>query len=177
MNLGEKALQVLKTVAPTLALAVGGPFGPIAAAAVNAALGHKTGTNDPKAVEAALLSATPDQLLALKKADQDFEVQMKQLGIQEEQLQYADIANARARDVATKDWTPKVLAFIITFGFFGVLTIMIFRGVPPNGGDAFLVLLGSLGTAWAGVVGYYFGSSAGSASKDKTISAIAKDQS
>jgi len=177
MNLGEKALQVLKTVAPTLALAVGGPFGPIAAAAVNAALGHKEGTNDPKAIEAALLTATPDQLLALKKADQDFEVQMKQLGIQEEQLQYADIANARAREVATKDWTPKVLAFIITFGFFGVLTFMIFKGVPPNGGDALLVLLGSLGTAWAGVVGYYFGSSAGSASKDKTISAIAKDQS
>jgi hypothetical protein len=166
----DKALQVLKTVAPTLALAVGGPFGPIAAAALNAALG----TNDAKAAEAALVNATPDQLLALKKADQDFQVQMKQLGIAEEKLAYDDIANARGREIVVKDKTPMILAFVITLGFFGTLLFMLFKGTPTSGGEALLVLLGSLATAWAGVVTYFFGSSAGSATKDKTISDIAK---
>jgi hypothetical protein len=166
----DKAIQVLKTVAPTIALAVGGPFGSIAAAALNAALG----TSDPKAAEAALVNATPDQLLALKKADQDFQIQMKSLGIAEEKLAYDDIANARGREIVVKDKTPMILAFAITIGFFSTLMFMLFKGTPAVGGEALLVLLGSLATAWAGVVTYFFGSSAGSATKDKTISDIAK---
>jgi hypothetical protein len=166
----DKALQVLKTVAPTLALAVGGPFGSIAAAAINAALG----TTDPKAADAALVNATPDQLLEIKKAEQDFQVQMRQLGIAEEKLAFDDTANARGREIAVKDKTPMILAFVITLGFFGTLLFMLFKGTPSSGGEALLVLLGSLATAWAGVVTYFFGSSAGSATKDKTISDIAK---
>jgi len=173
MNLGTKALQVLKTVAPELALAVGGPFGPIAAAAIHAALG----TTDDKSAEAALLNATPDQLLALQKARDDFTVRMKQLGIDEEKLSFDDTASARAREVAVKDHTPAILAYGITIGFFAVLGYMMVHGAPATnggGGEAFLIILGSLGTAWAGVISYYFGSSAGSVQKDKTLADIAK---
>lgn len=166
----DKALQVLKTIAPTLALAVGGPFGPIAAAAIHAALG----STDDKSADAALLTATPDQLLALKKADADFQVRMRELGISEEKLAYDDIANARAREVQVKDRTPAWLAFLITVGFFGTLSFMLVNGKPAMGGDALLVMLGSLGTAWAGVVTYYFGSSAGSARSRQALEDIAK---
>ena len=168
MNLGQKALQVLKAVAPTVALAVGGPFGPLAAAAIHAALG----STDDKTAEAALLSATPDQLLALKKQEGDFQTRMKELGIQEEQLVYADKANARAREIAVKDWTPEVLAYGVTAGFFGVLGYLLMVGKPPNG-DVMMVMLGSLGTAWTGIIAYYFGSSSGSADKSATIARIA----
>lgn len=170
MNFGQRALQVLKTVAPTIALAAGGPFGPIAAAAIHAALG----TTDEKSAETALLSATPEQLLALKQADQAFQIRMEELGIQEEQLVYQDIANARAREIAIKDMTPAILAYAVTVGFFGVLGWMLYKGIPSNaGGEALLVMLGSLGTAWAGIVAYFFGSSAGSASKSDALNRIA----
>lgn len=171
LSLGAKALQILRTVAPTLALAAGGPFGPIAAAAIHLALG--TDPTQPASAETALLNATPDQLLALKKAGNDFEVQMKTLGVQEEQLAYADTANARAREIAVKDMTPHVLAYGVTFGFFGILGFLLWNGKPP-GGDVIMVMLGALGAAWTGIIQYYFGSSSGSASKDKTISDIAK---
>lgn len=171
ISFGAKALQILRTVAPTLALAAAGPFGPIAAAAIHLALGSDP--TSPQSAETALLNATPEQLIALKKGDNDFAVQMKTLGVQEEQLAYADTASARAREVAVKDSTPHILAYGVTVGFFGILGFLLWNGKPP-GGDVIMVMLGALGTAWTGIVSYYFGSSAGSASKDKTISDIAK---
>lgn len=171
MSFGSKALQILQTVAPTVALAVGGPFGPLASAAISAALGTPKG--DDKAAEAALLTATPDQLLALTKANNDFQAQMETLKISEEKLVYDDIANARSREIAVKDSTPMYMAYLITVGFFAVLGYLLVEGKPTVGGDVMLVMVGSLGTAWTGIVAYYFGSSAGSASKTDTINKIA----
>lgn len=171
MNIGAKALQVLRTVAPTLALAVGGPFGPLASAALSAALGTSKG--DDKAAETALLTATPDQLLALTKENDAFQVQMKQLGIDEQKLVFDDIANARAMQVSTHDTTPKYLAYLITFGFFATLGYLIVYGKPQAGGDVMLVMVGSLGTAWASIVSFFYGSSAGSAAKTDVINKIA----
>lgn len=169
MNFGQTALQVLKTVAPTLALAVGGPFGPLAAAAIHAALG----STDQASAETVLVNATPDQLLALKKADKDFAVRTKELGIAEEKLTFDDTANARAREMTIKDSTPHILAYLITTGFFVVLAYLVIYGKPAAGGDVMLVLVGALGTAWTGIIQYYFGSSAGSASKTDAINKIA----
>lgn len=171
ISFGAKALQILRTVAPTIAMAVGGPFGPLAATAISAVLG--TAPGDSTGAEAALLTATPDQLLALKKAEDDFQIQLKTLGIAEEKLAFDDTASARAREIAVKDNTPKILAYGVTVGFFGILGFLLYSGKPP-GGDVIMVMLGALGTAWTGIVAYYFGSSAGSAAKDRTISDIAK---
>lgn len=172
MNLGTKAKQILGTIAPMLGTAIGGPFGALA----GAALGHVLGTSpdDPKATEAALLTASPDTLLKLKEAEQNFAIRMKELGISEDKLVFDDIANARGREIALKDTTPTYLAYAITFGFFGTLLFMLIHGKPATGGDALLVMLGSLGTAWTAIVGYFFGSSLSSTRKDATISAIAK---
>jgi len=166
MNFGQKALQILRTVAPTIALAAGGPFGPIAAAAIHAALG----TADDKSAETALLNATPDQLLALKSAEQAFQVRMKELGIQEEQLVYTDIANARAREIAVKDWTPRIIAYLVIVLVLVAEGSMFFAG-QPKGVDGVVLgrILGTLDSALMLVLGYYFGSSAGSSNKDSTI--------
>jgi len=77
-----------------------------------------------------LLTATPDQLLALQNSRQAFMAQMKQLGIDEAKLAYDDVANARAREIAVRDKLPAILAISVTVGFFAVLLIMLFRGVP-----------------------------------------------
>lgn len=172
MNLGDKAKQVLAALAPMLGTALGGPLGGFAGTAIAQALGTPLG--DAKAAENALLSASPDTIVKLRKAELDFQAKMKEYGIDEEKLVYDDIANARARETAVKDSTPSALAYAITAGFFGTLGFMLLNGKPATGGDALLVMLGSLGTAWAGIVTYYFGSSLGSTKKDATLSAIAK---
>lgn len=168
MNFGQTAKSVLATVAPLLGTALGGPFGGLAGTLLAKALG----TTDPKAMEAAITSTDPDILLKIKQADNDFQAQLKTLEISEEKLAFDDTANARAREIAVKDSTPKILAYLVTVGFFGVLGWLLWKGKPEQGGDVMLVLIGSLGTAWTGIVAYYFGSSAGSAAKTDAINKI-----
>ena len=118
--------------------------------------------------------ASPDQLLALKKADQDFALQMQKLGFQDiealEAIAAGDRASARNREIQLKDWMPKSLGILITLGFFGMLYWMMRHEVPAANKDMLNILLGSLGSAWIGVVTYYFGSSAGSARKTELMS-------
>jgi hypothetical protein len=120
---------------------------------------------DDTALAAAVQGATPDQLFALKKADEDFQLQMTKLGFENtaalEALAAGDRASARGREVSVKDWTPRILAYFITAGFFGMLYWMMRHEIPATNKDMLLILLGSLGTAWIGVVTYYFGSSSG----------------
>lgn len=179
MNLGKTALQVLKTVAPTLALAVGGPFGPLAAAAIHAALG----TTDQASAEAALTTANPDQLLALKKAEADFQVQMKQFGIQEEQLVFADLADARQMQMTTRDPTAARLAWLIIGGFLTISLAQLVammgwadqvNKIPPQGWLLIGNLSGYLANEAKQAAAFYFGTTAGSQAKDVTIADIAK---
>lgn len=174
MNLGKTALQVLKAVAPTLALAVGGPFGPLAAAAIHAALG----STDQASAEATLTTATPEQLLALKNAETAFLLQMKTLGVQEEQLQFADIANARSLEVQTRSSTPTVLSYCVLgasmAAFLGVVAGFVKIPTDPQTALIYGSVLTYLVTESKAVLGYWFGTSIGSQSKDETIAGIAK---
>lgn len=151
-------------VAPAIATALGGPLAGAAVSALGRAI-----LGDDKATEAqvaeAIKTASPEVWAGVRKADQAFEVQMKELGFKLDELVYKDIDSARQREIATKDWTPRALAIGVTLGFFGILIYLIQNGVPPEGGDALLVMLGALGGAWASIVTYYFGSSAGSREK------------
>jgi len=56
-----------------------------------------------------------------------------------------------------------ILAVAITTGFFALLFMMAVH--PERNHDALEVLLGSLGGGWGAIIGYYFGSSAGSRAK------------
>ena len=81
-----------------------------------------------------------------------------------------DRANARARETATGDQaTPRMLAGVMVAGFFLVLAWLLAFGMPAQGGEALLVLLGALSSGVAAVLSYYFGSSSGSAWKSKLL--------
>ena len=165
----DKLLDLVRTVAPSIASAVGGPLAGMATKAISEALLGKPDGTEQELLQA-VDRATPEQLLALKKAEQEFAVQMRELDIDLERISMADRDSARSREVQTKDWTPKVLAGLITVGYFGALFYMLRNGLPQHGGsEAMLVMLGTLGTAWGGVVAYYFGSSAGSRAKDELM--------
>lgn len=161
---------LLGQIAPTIATALGGPLAGIAVKTLSGVLlGHENGSEDD--VQAALTSASPDQLAALKKIDADFKVSMKELDIDLERIAAGDRDSARKMQTETKDWVPKLLAIVITLGFFGILVWMLVQGMPQTGTEALLMMLGALGTAWTGVVNFYYGSSAGSKAKTDALTA------
>ena len=166
----EQLLNIVRTVAPTIATAMGGPLAGMAIRTLSETLlGKPDGTEAELAAAAA--AATPDQLLALKNAENNFKLEMKKLDVDLERISAGDRDSARHMMVQTRDWTPRALAGVITVGFFGVLMYMLMFGLPAaGGGEAMLVMLGTLGTAWGAVVSFYFGSSAGSRAKDEAAS-------
>jgi hypothetical protein len=159
---------LLGQVAPTLATALGGPLAGLAAKTLsNVLLGNETGSESD--IAKALQNASPDQLAAIKQIDADFKVRMAELEIDLERISAGDRDSARKREMFTGDHTPKILAAVITLGFFGILFWMFVYGVPKNGNEALLLMLGALQTAFTGVIAYYFGSSAGSKAKTEAL--------
>jgi hypothetical protein len=168
MDLLKQFGPLLGQLAPSIATALGGPLAGVAVKTLsNALFGHEDGTEEQ--ISAAMAVATPDQLAAIKKIDADFKVQMKSLDIDLERISAGDRDSARQMQRETKDWVPKVLAIVITLGFFGILIWMLLNGMPQTGTEALLMMLGALGTAWTGVVNFYYGSSAGSKAKNDLL--------
>lgn len=163
--------QVLGTVAPWIGTAIGGPFGAAAGTLLAKALGKKP--EDQAGVEAAITTASPETLAAIKKADEDFQVQMTTLGVTKEQLELADVQNARAMEISTKDSTPRNLSYLLLF-FTGVIIAAEFFGWAKIDGTLAGTLIGYLISENKAVMTFWFGSSRGSQDKDATIADIAK---
>lgn len=155
---------LLAQVAPTVATALGGPLAGLAVKTLSEAMfGHQDANESD--VSAALMNATPEQLQKLKETDATFKLKMKELDIDLEKIAAGDRDSARNMQVRTNDWIPRAMAIMVTFGFFGILAWLLVRGVPPSGSETLIYMLGALGTAWTGIVQFYFGSSAGSKAK------------
>jgi hypothetical protein len=67
------------------------------------------------------------------------------------------------------DSTPQLLAFFVTAGFFGLLYLLCFKSAPDANLAMMNIVVGSLGTAWVGIVAYYFGSNHTGPAKDKML--------
>lgn len=164
-------MAIIKTVAPWIGTAIGGPLGGMAVEAAANALGLSSKTTDT--LKQALSGATPEQMLALKTADQDFALKMQALGFADTEklaaLAVENTKDARAMQVATRSNVPALLAVLITVGFFGILIGMLAGTLKATDNQALLILLGALGAAWGAVVNYFFGSSADSGRKTELL--------
>lgn len=179
----KKLGRGLAAVAPALAGAAvsfvpgGGVASALGRAAVQQAaeaLGVDTTPADgdeaqAQAVAAALERATPDQLLTLKKADHAFELQRRELDVRSEQVHAGDRADARSRQLKTKDRAPAIFGYMILGGFFGILAAMMFHDIPIGGRDVLLIMVGSLGTLVTQLGNFYYGTSKSSESKQAQI--------
>src|SRR6266853_1902519 len=148
---------LIGTVAPVIGTALGGPLAGMAVKAVGDALGLQNPTEDT--VSAALATATPDVLLKVKQADQDFARQMKSLDIDLERIQAADRDSARRMQTDTRSKVPALMALLITLGFFGILIGLMAGKLSTGDSNELLLLLGALAASWGAVVNFYFGSS------------------
>jgi hypothetical protein len=163
--------SIVKTVAPLIGTALGGPMGGVASRAIAGALLGDEGAAQSE-IEAAVLSANPDALIKLREADNAFAVQMKALDVDLERIHQADRGNARDREIQTGDQTPQILGAVIVCGFFFTLYFIATQPMPAQAIQPINILLGALTAMLIQVGNYFYGSSRGSAKKNDTIARL-----
>ncbi|MGR3433510.1 MAG: hypothetical protein ACU0CO_01275 [Shimia sp.] len=164
----KRARDVLREVAPSLATALGGPLAGTAVSVIAGKLGREGATLEELAPSIA--AAKPDDLIALKELELEFAADMERAGIELARVEAGDRESARRRQTQMRDWTPTALGLAIILGFFGVLAFLFRVGLPAQGGEVLLILVGALSAMTTQVGNYFFGSSTGSKAKDDIIS-------
>lgn len=170
MKFNWKAL--VKTVAPVLGTALGGPLGGMAVRAITGAIlpGKPDATEDD--LEVALASATPEQLMQIRQLDQQFAKDMKALDIDVFKLETLDVQSAREL-YKVNYWPQIILSGLYVTGYF-VILFSLMNGwitIPVEVRDTVTVLIGMLTTAIPIILGFWFGSSFGSREKTHALAA------
>ena len=145
---------LIGAVAPTIGQALGGPLGGAAAQTIASVLGCKP---DEKSIANAVQAATPEQLAEIKKAELDFQVQMKKLDVDVFALEAEDIQNARA--AFKGDWTPKFIAVACVFFFGGYIALVTLQDPAANDDGIVNLVLGYLGGIVSSIISFYYGAS------------------
>lgn len=157
----------LKTIAPTLATALGGPLAGLAVDAVGKAFGWEGATREK--VEALLTGPmSGEQIAAIKLAELDLIKHERELGFKFEELLTKDRDSARQREAAVKDNTNKILAYVVV-GAFIAMVASILMGWSKAESVMAGTLVGYLSAKAEQVLAYYFGSTKGSADKTALI--------
>lgn len=167
-SFGRKFLDIVATVAPTVATLLGGPLAGMAVAALSSAFG----TSDTKAIEQAVVAGNPDALVKLKETENQTQVQLKQLDIDLEKLNVEDRGSARHL-AEIRGFTPQIiLSSLYTVGYFAILILFMMGYVrpPPQYAETMNLLLGVLTTAQVTIMAFWFGSSSGSQAKTQLLS-------
>jgi len=166
LPLRSLTMDWLKQIAPTIATALGGPLAGMAVSAISKAIG----VDEEKVGDLiANNKLTADQIAQVKLAEIELQKQAQELGLNFEKLEVEDRKSARDMQSATRSMMPPLLAGAVTIGFFSIMVMMFFNKID-SANPAILMMLGSLGTAWTGIIAYYFGSSAGSQAKTDLLS-------
>ena len=179
--------SIVKSVAPILGTALGGPLAGTAIKVLGETILGDGEATETQVQEALLKGLNPDALVKLKEADQAFAVRMKELDIDVAKLQLSeknmyvsDTQDARKYKDAKVFWLGVVILctfagvmYAALFGSYALLT----GNLPIKDASVVGMVSGFVGTiiGYAAanaqqVVGFFFGSSAGSSKKTDAIS-------
>jgi hypothetical protein len=124
---------------------------------------------EPDEVQSVISSnkLTAEQVASIQLAELELKKQAQSMNLDFAKLIAEDKKSARDMQIATKSWIPPVMAVGVTCGFFGILAGLMYGQIQHA--PQIDIMLGSLGTAWTGIISFYFGSSAGSQAKTELL--------
>lgn len=163
--------KLVSTVAPWIGTALGGPLGGMAVEAAANALGLTDKTVD--SVKQALAGVTPDQMLALKKADQDFALQMQALGFKNvadmEAIAAGDRNSARRMQTAKPSPVPALLTCFVVGAFTATLVLLLKFDVPATNRDIVVYMIGQLSGGFTSALAFWLGTTRDSGRKTELL--------
>jgi hypothetical protein len=119
----------------------------------------------------------------IRKSELQFQLDLKKLSNEEQQMMLGDISSARQREVEVQtsekaSWMAKNIQHAIAAGT-TLITLLFFyilifkpESITSESKDIVLYILGVLSAILTQVYSYYFGSSAGSAAKSVTLAGL-----
>jgi len=167
--------DILKTVAPVIGGALGGPFGAAATQFLaNALTGDET--KPLKDLAPMIAGASPEQLAKLKQIDSDFEQHMADLGFKREQMTVQDRQDARAFAIKTTIIPQAILTVLVLFAFFSILIGFLASWLHLPMDEAtrqiITILITLVVRETTAVFQFWLGSSTGSKDKDNQITKL-----
>lgn len=168
--MSNKWLDVIKTVAPTVATALGGPLAGAAVSAIGAALGKPDATQADlqKHIEDSKL--TSDAIAKLRELELQYQSEEQERGFRYAELAFKDTDSARNLMIQTRSQTPTVLSYLVLLGGGAMMWAVLMAYVKV---DSVLAgtLIGYAVSEMKQVLAYWFGSSIGSRDKDAALAA------
>lgn len=184
----EDILNFMKKAVPWIGAAATGNVPALitmAATAVSEKLGVEV-PNTSEGITTAIAGASPEQIIQLKQADNEFSIKMREFGYKEATEMYladkADIADARKRDVAItssgerRNVRADLMVVMDAVGLIACLiTLIVYGTAIPEGASTLVATVASFfGLSLRDAHTFEFGSNRQSQVKDATISNLSK---
>lgn len=174
--------ETLRAVAPGLATAFGGPLAGAAVKILGDKLLGSPNASEEEVVKAISGGLSGEQIVALKQAEIDFELEMAKVDQARESAFLGDTQNARQQTVelakaeSSIAWAAPVISTVIVAGFFTCVYLLFFiqRTWDERTANLLNVLFGALIPGFSQVCNYWLGSSAGSKRASDSIRKIAE---
>lgn len=164
----------LKTIAPTLASALLGPFGGVAVTALGKAMGLENATVESVSKIITNGKVSPEALAEIQKLEMDYKDHEAERGFKYSEIEFKDRESARQMQMATQSLTPSILTWIIVILVLAMEGMLMFNGVPTRVSDLVAGrILGTLDTSLAMVLAYWFGSNSNSQRKTELLAQAA----
>lgn len=175
--------SIVKTVAPVLASALGGPMAGAAVSAISMGIFGEKNVSEEEIIETL---KDPSMVIKLKQIETNFLLEQEKLAIEkgyqkleEISLMYDDIKNARARNNQSNkngktDWMTIIIPVSVILLLTGIVFGLFVTNIEGSTKDVIYLIVGSIMTSFGSIVTFYYGSSQGSKSKDYIINQISK---
>ena len=192
-------MDLIKTVLPFLTTVLAGPVPGIATGLLNQIFPNKE-IDTPEKLQKEYQKITqyensdvdknsPDYLMQKKinenilveieNAENKLKLKFNEAGISSvlelEKIYAGDLQNARNRQIAMNDDTPRLIALIITVVIIALVLLLMFVNIPSNNKDLITQVVLTIVAGWGGMMAYYFSTTARSKEKDERIERLQKN--
>lgn len=173
---------IVRNTAPVLGAALGGPLAGAAIKVLGDQLLGNPDATEGDVAAAVVAGLSGEQIAAMKKAELDFQLEMRRIDQETDAAILADTANARAQtvDLAKTEsplaWGAAIISTLIIVGFFTAvyLLFVVDKGWDERTANLLNVLFGALTVSFTQVANYWLGSSAGSKRAGDSVRKIAE---
>lgn len=153
--------DTIKTLAPTVVSALGGPLAGAALSAVGSIFGISTATTEKIAAKIQQGSLNPEQLADLKKLELEYVKNEAEMGFKYSELEFRDRDSARNANVSGGIQSYLLALSVVLLALtLGSEIVVMFYGIPDNVQDIVVGrILGQLDSVTILVLSYWYGTS------------------